>query len=69
MAITTRFSYQKTSESSEATVKVKKIQLQLSSYCKYSSRIMMIFRRNLDIGICNGLAMEEAIWNDQGTEV
>ena len=32
-------------------------------------RIIMIFRRNMHIGICNGAAMEEAIWNGQSSGV
>ena len=39
------------------------------SYCKYLSRIIMMFRRNIHMGICNGAATEEAIWNGQSTGV
>ena len=46
-----------------------KIQLQLSSYWKYSSRIIIILRPNTHIGIGNGAAMEEAIWKGQSTGV
>ena len=42
-----------------------KIQLQLLSYCKYSSSITIILRQNINIGICSGAAMEEAIGKDQ----
>jgi len=42
-----------------------KIQLQLLSYCKYSSSIMIILRQNINIGICSGAAMEEAVGKDQ----
>ena len=34
-------------------------QLQLFSYCKYSSRIVMNLRQNKHIGICNSAAMEK----------
>ena len=42
-----------------------KIQLQLLSYCKYSSSITIILQQNINIGICSGAAMEEAIGKDQ----
>ena len=48
-------------------VELTKIQLQLFSYWKYSRRIMMALRQNIHIGICNGAAMEEAIWEGQST--
>jgi len=38
-----------------------KIQLPLFIYCKCSSRIIVILRQNMHIGICCGAAMEEAI--------
>jgi len=37
------------------------------SYCKYSRRIVIILRQNVHIVICNGAAMEEAIWKGQST--
>jgi len=46
-----------------------KIQLQLFSYCKRSSRIRIFLWQNTHIGICNSAAMEEAIWKDQWTWV
>ena len=46
-----------------------KIQLQLFSSYKYSSRIVIILWQNIHIGICNGAAMEEAIWKSQSTGV
>ena len=46
-----------------------KIQLQLFNYCKYSSRIIMTLRHTIHIGICNGAAMEEAVWEGQSTGV
>ena len=46
-----------------------KIQLQQFSYGKYSSRMKIVLRQNLHIGICNGAAMEEAIWKGQSTRV
>ena len=46
-----------------------KIKLELFSYCKNFSRIIMTLRQNIHIGICNGAAMEQAIWEDQRTGV
>ena len=46
-----------------------KIQLQLLSYCKNSSRIKIILMQNIHIGVSKGAAMEEAIWKDQSTRV
>ena len=42
-----------------------KIHLQLLSYCKHSSSNIIILRQNINIGICSGAAMEEAIEKDQ----
>ena len=50
--------------------RLTKIQLQLFSYCKYSSsRIIKALQLNTHIGICNGAAMEEAIWEGLSTGV
>ena len=55
-SVTAANSYHKNSESSEATVNCrtlnKRIQHQLFSYWKYSSRIIMLLRQNMHIGIC-----------------
>ena len=45
------------------------IQLQMFSYGKHSSRIIITLQQNINIGICNGTAMEDAIWKDQSTRV
>ena len=68
MAIRTRNSHHKNSQSSEATATLNRKQ-QLFSFCKYSSRVIIILRQNVRIGICNGAATEEAIRKGKSSEV
>ena len=73
MAITTTKNYHKNSESSETTVKSnaysRSYNLNCSVTAKFPNRIIMTLRQNINIGICNGAAMEQAIWEDQKTGV
>ena len=61
------------SESSETTLKLNVYSRRCNFNCSVTAKvqkgIMITLRQNVHTGICNGVAMEKAIWEGQSTGV